>query len=149
MDKITMIKALEDARKLHQLQMTKIQQLIAGKKIEHPTAVGKMDCECGLWFYGNKENLIAILGAQLFERLDKSHEAWHMEYRKIYNIFYKGEKKSFFSKLIGSKVDTLELDKAKLYYSELQAITKELLHTAETAIRRVSALSDAKFRALR
>ena len=144
-----MIKALEDAKKLHQLQMSKIEQLIEGKKIEHPTAVGKMDCECGSWFYSNKDKMVAILGLQLFERLDNTHEEWHREYSKIYNIFFKEEKKSFFSKLIGSKVDPLELDKVKLYYSDLRKITESLLHTADSALRRVSALSSEKFKALK
>ena len=39
----------------------------------------------------------------------------------------------------------MKLDKAKLYFSELQKDTEELLAISDSAIRRVSALSDSKF----
>lgn len=88
-----------------------------------------------------------ILGSQLFNRLDKHHEAWHQEYLNIYNIFFKEDKKTgIFSKIFGiGKVDTLTLDKANAYFVELQHATEELLKASESATRRVSALQDSKF----
>jgi len=145
MGKSEILKSLEDAKKLHQEQMLKIEKAIEGKEVENPPELGKMECGCGSWFYSNKEYMISILGLQLFERLDKMHEMWHMEYSKIYNILFAQKKKGLFSKLLGNKIDPLEMDKVKLYYKDLGDITDELLHVADAAIRRVGALSESKF----
>ena len=146
MNKQRMLDDLENAKKIHLQQMQKIADVLEGKQVEHPTALGKMECECGVWFYSNQERMINILGAQLFHRLDDAHEAWHRDYVNIYNIFFKEKKTGLFSKLLGTnKVDAMTLDKAKLYYSELKKDTDELFHAADAAIRRVSALSSSKF----
>jgi len=147
MRKEDMIEAIEDAKNLHLEQMQKIKSEMAGKKVENPTALGKMECECGLWFHANEKIMIDILGLQLFERLDKNHEQWHVDYENIYNLFFKEEgKKGFLSKIIAAtSSDMMKIDKGKLYFSELQKDTKELLKTSEIALRRVAALSNSKF----
>jgi hypothetical protein len=146
MTKTQMLDALENAKQTHLAQMDKIKAVIAGKEVKHPTALGKMECECGIWFYSHEEQMKQILGLQLFERLDRSHENWHRDYVSIYEIYFKEEKKGFFAKILGTnKVDDLQRDKAKLYFVELQKDTEELLAISEAAIRRVSALNDSKF----
>jgi len=146
MTKSEMIDAIENAKSIHQEQMHKIESEIAGVKIANPTAPGKMDCECGIWFYKHEKEMQDILGLQLFERLDRGHEKWHIDYINIYNLFFKEEKKGVFTKIFGSsKVNEMTLDKAKLYYQDLQKDTEELLKVSDSAIRRVSALSDSKF----
>ena len=146
MRKEEMIDAIENAKSLHLEQMQKIKSEMAGNKIENPTALGKMDCDCGLWFHANEKIMKDILGLQLFERLDKNHEQWHYDYKNIFNLFFKEEKKGFFSKIIAaSKSDMMKIDKAKLYFSELQKDTNELLKTSDIALRRVAALSEKKF----
>ena len=146
MNKQQMLDAMDHAKKNHMSQMTKIESVIAGKEIANPTALGKMDCDCGIWFYSNKNMMKEILGAQLFEKLDLLHEKWHRDYVNIYNIYFKEENKSFLSKLIGScKIDEMTKDKAKLYYSELKQDTDEILKVTEIAKRRVYAISDSKF----
>ena len=146
MTKVEMVQAIENAKHVHLEQMDKIESEIAGKKVENPTALGKMDCECGIWFHAHEKEMKNICGLQLFERLDKSHEKWHIDYANIYNLFFKEEKKGLFSKIIGShKISEMKLDKGKLYFSELQKDTDELLSASESALRRVSALSDSKF----
>ena len=147
MTKPEMIQAIENAKHVHIEQMNKIQSEIAGKKVTNPTALGKMECECGIWFHSHEKEMKNICGLQLFNRLDKAHEKWHIDYESIYKLFFKEEKKGLFSKIIGSsKPDEMTLDKAKYYYSELQKDTDELLTVSDSAIRRVSALSDAKFK---
>ena len=141
-----MLDAIENAKQIHVAQMDKIQSVIDGKKVDNPTALGKMDCECGVWFYSNEKRMKEILGAQLFDRLDQYHEKWHRDYVNIYDIYFKEEKKSFFSKFLGTnQPDEMMRDKAKLYYSELKKDTAELLKASESATRRVAALSDTKF----
>jgi len=141
-----MLQAIENAKHIHLEQMNKIKLEIAGKEVQNPTALGKMDCECGIWFYAHEKEMKNVCGLQLFERLDKSHEKWHIDYANIYNLFFKEEKKGFFSKIIGfGKQNEMKLDKAKLYFSELQKDTEELLLVSDSAIRRVSALRESKF----
>jgi len=149
MTKEQMLEALESAHQTHQQQMEKIRTVIEGKEIENPPAIGKMECVCGSWFYAHVDAMKRILGLQLFERLDSAHEAWHRDYVNIYNIYFKEEKKGFFSKLLGAnKVDPLQQDKAKLYFIELEKDSEELLSASASAQRRVTALSDSKFDSL-
>lgn len=123
--------------------------MMKGQEVQNPTALSKKECECGVWFYTNEKMMKDILGAQLFDRLDKHHENWHKNYLSIYEIFFKEDpkkKKGLISKIFGKgKIDSLTLDKAKLYFSELQNATDELLIASESAMRRVSALKESKF----
>ena len=146
MTKEEMLDAMENAKNVHLNQMQKVNDEIKGKKIENPTALGKMDCECGIWFHNNEKRVIEICGLQLFERLDASHEKWHSDYADIYKLFYLEEKKGIFSKIKETlSSNQMKIDKAKLYYSELKKDTKELLSIADSATRRISALSKSKF----
>ena len=78
--------------------------------------------------------------------LENLHTKWHVEYARIYEIFFKKKQKGFFSKIMGThRVDEMEIDKAKLYYSELLVTTKELLKILDSSERRISALNDGKF----
>jgi len=48
--------------------------------------------------------------------------------------------------MIGSSsISDMDLDKAKLYYSELEITTQELLKALGSAERRMSALPESKF----
>jgi len=146
MNKEEMLLSIERAKHAHLEQMYKIDALTKGKKVKNPTPIGKMNCECGGWFYANEKLMKDILGLQLFERLDMYHEQWHTEYLHIYDIFFKNRNKGLFSKLIGSdKISEMDLDKAKLYYVELKETTDELLKVSNAAERRVAAVGDAKF----
>lgn len=147
MTKQQMLDAIENAKNVHIKQMKKIESVLDGKKIDDPTALGKMECECGQWFHANEQEIIAILGMQFFERLDKHHEVWHLNYASIYKLLFVEEKKGLFSKVLSSITqDSMKIDKAKFYYTQLQRDTFELLKTSEAASRRVIALSDAKFK---
>ncbi|MEA1983671.1 MAG: CZB domain-containing protein [Campylobacterota bacterium] len=145
MTKLEMTEAIEKAKAVHLAQMDKIKSEMLGKTVSNPTAPGKTECEYGVWFYGNEEIMKNILGLQLFEHLERDHAQWHQDYHSIHKLFFKEEKKGLFSKILGKKHDEMTLDKAKLYYSELEKDTKALLLTIESALRRVSALSESKF----
>lgn len=146
MNKNEMIAELEHAKKVHIEQMQKITSLLKGEAVPNPTPVAKTECAYGIWFYGNKEKIIRILGAQLYERIDKLHEAWHHGYVKIYDLFFREKKTGLFSKILGTdKPSSLDLDKGQLYYTELYEITKNLLAANDSAIRRASALNESKF----
>ena len=146
MDKIQTLEAIENARNSHLSQMEKITAVINGEKVNNPTAVSKTQCTFGKWLYSDENNLKHILGALFYNNLETMHAKWHNEYVKLFDIFFKDEKKGFFSKLVGAnKIDPMDVDKAKLYFSELESTTAELLKILASCERRITALSESKF----
>ena len=146
MDKNQTLEAMVAAKKSHETQMAKIEAAINGENVENPTAVAKTMCHFGKWLYAEENHIEEILGELFYEKLEKAHAQWHTEYVRVFNIFHKNKKSGFFAGLLGSnKVDDLEIDKAKLYYRELEVTTKELLHVLGSCERRISAMSEAKF----
>ena len=147
MDKEKTLEAIQKARAAHESQMAKIEALIDGKEVDNPTAVAKTKCEFGKWLYDEDNKVQKVLGAQFYQTIETVHEQWHIEYMRIFEIFFKDKKKGFFSKIVGSdKVNDMEIDKAKLYYSELLKTTDDLLKILASSERRITALSDSKFR---
>ena len=146
MDKEKTIEAIANAKKAHENQMKKIEALLKGKEVENPTAVLKTECEFGKWLYDENNHLKELLGGLFYSNLETLHGRWHIEYSRVFEIFFKPKKKGFFSKAFSSgKVDGMELDKAKLYYLELEATTKELLKAISSSQRRIEALREEKF----
>jgi hypothetical protein len=146
MNKDETLEAIQKARLSHETQMAKIKSVINGDEVKDPTAVLKTECEFGKWLYDDNNHVQKILGSQFYNNIETLHSRWHTEYTKIFNIFFKNRKKSFFSKIMGTdKVDEMELDKAKLYYSELLETTNDLLKALDTSQRRIQALGDSKF----
>jgi len=146
MDKLQTVEAIVNARKAHESQMKKIEALLKGKEVENPTAVLKTECEFGQWLYDDNNHLKELLGELFYTNLETLHGRWHIEYSRLFEIFFKPKKKGFFSKAFGGdKVDGMELDKAKLYYSELEATTNELLKAISSSQRRIEALKEEKF----
>jgi hypothetical protein len=146
MDKKTTLAAIEKVKHSHEAQMTKIETLLDGLDVNNATPIAKSQCAFGQWLYAQDNHLEDILGTQFYAKLDSQHEQWHLQYVKIYNIFFKDKKTGFFAGLLGgNKVDDLLIDKAKMYYSELQPISDELIHTLDACHRRANAMSDTKF----
>lgn len=141
------LEAIEKARNAHESQMSKIEKLVHGEEVAHPTAVAKTQCAFGKWLYGKDNHLEELLGSLFYNNLEQIHAQWHSEYVRVHQIFFnEKKKKGFFAHLVGTdKVDDLEIDKAKLYYTELQATTKELLSVLASCERRVTAMPDSKF----
>jgi len=151
MNKVQTFELIEEMKKSNEFQMHKIELLLDGKEVDELTTVPKTECDFGKLLYPNELHLRNVLGSLFYEKIDFFHEKWHEEYNKIYKIFEeylksKNEKKGFFSKLIGDKkVSEMDIDRAKLYYSELKATSTELIKTIEMCQRRVNALSESKF----
>ena len=147
MDKLTTIQRIAHAKVAHENQMKKIVALLNKKEVENLTPADKMECEFGLWLYNRENRLREILGVLFYTNLDTIHTRWHEEYLKIYDIFFKPKsKKGFLSKMFKiNAVDDMTLDKAKLYYSELEATSDELLRMLGSSQRRIEALKEEKF----
>lgn len=146
MNKENTIKSIQDVRKHHEIQMQKLEMLVNGKNVTGITPALKSECNFGKWFYSHDNHIEEIIGLQFYENLEKLHSAWHRQYIIIYNAIFSDKQKGFFSKLLGSsKVDTLKLDKAKVYLSELKGTSEKLLQALDASNRRITALSDTKF----
>ncbi len=147
MTKSQTIEAIEKARLSHIGQMQKIELMLKGVSVDNPTTVSKMKCEFGKWLYGRDEHFIKnLLGLQFYEELDREHEAWHIEYAKIYELLFAKKKEGFFAKIFQKNtLDTLSLDKAKAYYVELTVNTERLLKLLEKSKRRMMAINESKF----
>ncbi|MFT7003051.1 MAG: hypothetical protein ACJAWW_000385 [Sulfurimonas sp.] len=146
MDKYTTLESIINAKKIHEVQMTKIKASINGVIVKAPTQTSKEKCAFGNWLYDEQYHLREILGSMFYDKIETLHARWHIEYLKIFEIFFKERKKGFFNKMLGtSKVSTMELDKAKMYYFELEATSKELFKALESSQRRIAALAESKF----
>ena len=146
MDKEKTLESIQNARKAHEAQMDKIKAAINGESVKNPTAVAKTKCAFGIWLYDDENHLRDILGSFFYDNMEVLHAKWHSEYFRIYEILFKDKKKGFFSKITGSsKVSDMDLDKAKLYYTELEVTTQELLKALGASERRIGALPESKF----
>ena len=147
MDKAKTLESVLNAKKAHESQMQKIDTAIEGGVVPNPTSISKTECDFGKWLYHEDSNLRKILGALFYDKLELLHGQWHNEYAKVFEIlFKKEEKKGFFSKFTKtSKISEMDIDRVKLYYSELAITTKELLQTIDASHRRLMALQESKF----
>jgi len=146
MTKLDTLEAIDKAKNSHIKQMEKIEAVLNGASVENPTTVSKMKCDFGQWLYGeDREMLEHILGTLFYNELDEAHEDWHKGYAKIHALIFHEQPKGFFTKLFNNKVDPLNIDKAKIYFMELEQVTKKLLGILEKSKRRMSALNESKF----
>ena len=104
------------------------------------------NCSYAKWYLSQDEKMIKQrIGLQPMEKLAPIHKEWHATYKKIIDIFYP-KKKSFLKKIINIGPTPQELDKAKSYMFDLHNITNELEDIITSIKRRVTALSESKFR---
>ena len=129
------------------MQMEKIESALDGREVENPTAVEKTQCNFGKWLYSDEKHLRNILGSLFYNNIEALHGKWHNEYGLVFGVLFKTQKKvGMFAKMVGlGKASDMDIDKAKLYYSELKKTTDELLKAIAVAERRVSALQESKF----
>lgn len=146
MDKNATLNAILKAKKSHIDRMNKVDARLNGLSDEALVLISKKECGFGTWFYGDKK-LKAKLGTQFYENLENLHSKWHIEYQKLYELCYESRnKKGILSKIVGKQtISQMDLDKAKLYYSDLEITTSELVKAIDASYRRLSALSESYF----
>ena len=148
MTKEDMLHKIKSARQSHNYQIQKIKFLVEGVPLkEDPTPVSYKACGFGSWMYGDEEQLRKLIGPKSFEEIEQQHIIWHTAYQKIYEIYYGQAKKGLFAKFTGGKpkVDSLQQDKAKAYFNDLQKITYDLLEKLNALEKRVSLMSESHF----
>lgn len=146
MNKEKTIEGIVKAKRVHEIQMKKIKTLVSGVWINNPTAAAKTECDFGKWLYDENNHIRELLGDLFYTNIETLHSRWHMEYARIYDMFYKKKRSGFLGNIFGSnKATEMELDKAKLYCSELEITTSELLKAIDVSQRRLKALPESKF----
>jgi len=146
MDKEQALADIHEAKYALEVQMAKMEDLMKGMDVPNPVAAAKEKCEFGKWLYSHDNRMKEILGELFYQRLETLHKKWFVDYMKIYDMFIHEDKKTFLSKLLNaSSISSLDLDKAKLYFVELEETTKELLINLEKSERRLNALNESKF----
>lgn len=146
MDKNVTLQGILEAKKSHLDRMNKVKARINCTSDDELLLISRTECGFGIWFYGDKR-LKSMLGTQFYENLEQLHSKWHLEYQKIYEIFDESKsKKGLISKLVGKqKISQMDLDKAKLYYSDLEITTSELVKAIDASYRRLNALNESYF----
>lgn len=144
MNKEQTLESMEKAKRSLTFDMRTIESLLEGKDIASIPTVYKTNCSFGEWLYNEENNLKNLLGPIFFKELDAYHSQLHEEYRRIYIIFY-GEP-SGATKPKKNKVTPMELDKCKLYYSEMKLSFDKLLKSMASSKRRLEALAPEKFK---
>ena len=146
MDKEQALEDIQKAKYALEVQMTKLKDLMNGMDVPNPVAAAKEKCEFGKWLYSYDNHMRTILGEIFYLRLEELHKQWFVDYMKIFDMFVHKDEKTFLSKLLhASSISPLDLDKAKLYFLELEETTKDLLINLEKSERRLSALNESKF----
>ncbi len=148
MMKKQVLRAIEHAYEYHVEQMEKVTLLIEGKKVKNPTPRMKNECEFGQWLYGDASRIKTLLGIHFYTSMELIHEYWHMQYEKLYDIYYDEAERGVFAKLFANrrKLDPQEYAEAKKCYEELQKATDDLLEALTSSKRRILALKEYIFK---
>lgn len=143
MNKQQTLQSLEDARRNHQNALQKVKSLIDKKDVNSIPCVYKTGCEFGKWLYDESINLKKLLGSIFYKELDALHSQWHLEYRKIFLIFFtEPDEKGVYK---AKKVEDMQIDKCRLYYTELETTSEKLFKSLLSCKRRLDALAPEKF----
>lgn len=144
MNKQKTLESLEHSKRSLEFNMQTIKSLLDEKNVASIPSVYKISSHFGKWLYDENNNLKNLLGPIFYKDLDAYNSLWHEEYRKIYIIFF-GEPNNS-GKIKKNKVSQMDIDKCKLYYSEMQTTTNKLLKALASSKRRLEALAEEKFK---
>jgi len=146
MNKAHTVQSIINIIKDHNLKMRIIQDALKGQKIYETIPKEPKLCIFTIWLKDGDNHFKEILGTLFFGNLKKLHTQWYSEYIKIYNIFFKEEEKGILSRLLHApKANEMDIDRAKLYYLDLEKYSQELLHSLASSKRRLEALNETKF----
>ncbi len=142
MDKQQTLLSLEKSRRNLEFNLQTIKSLIDGKEVANIPSTNKHECMFGVWLYSKDNNLKNLLGGIFFRDLDVYYTQWYDEYTKIYILMF-GE---VFNTDKKKKITQMDIDKSKLYFSELSQTTDKLLRALNSSKRRLEALAEEKFK---
>jgi hypothetical protein len=150
MKKKDVIEAIDHAYEYHVEQMEKVTLLVKGDKVKNMPPKEKDECEFGHWLYGSAKRIKRLLGIQFYSNMELIHEFWHIQYEKIYDVYYKDKKDRILTKLLGSRrrLSKEEFEEVQHYYKDIKRATKDLLGALDASKRRIIALKESVFKDL-
>ena len=153
MEKKHILEHLRAAKSAHIKWVEKAKLLINGIEVkEDAIPVDSTECKFGKWFYGEGQllNSFANNPAECMVKIEELHFNLHYMYMNIFNMYFNKPKKGFFAKLFGKRniLSQDEIEQAKLYYNDLEGISKNLLEEINRLERRLLATSEEKIKQL-
>ncbi|QOP45035.1 CZB domain-containing protein [Sulfurimonas paralvinellae] len=148
MTKKEVLKAIEHAYEYHVDQMEKVTHLVNGEKVKNPTPRMPNECEFGRWLYGDASRIKGLLGIRFYKNMELIHEFWHIQYEKIYEIYYEhDQEKGLLTKILHHRhrLSKEEFEEAQHYYKDLKQATEDLLEVLTASKRRIIALKERMF----
>jgi len=147
MNKNEVLDHLRAAKAAHINWVQRAKLLVSGFDIkEDAIPVNSTECKFGKWFYSDAQKLNALQNNPLecMTTIESLHFQLHDIYLKIYKIYYQLESKGFFSKLFGLKrrVTDEENETAKMYFDEMEQVSKKLLEEINRMERRIVAIGN-------
>lgn len=145
MDREEILDQLKIGKAVHTGWLQKARQVIDGFTInETSTPVTSTECQFGLWFYtdGQRLNSLRNNSPQSMKNIEKLHYTLHETYQDIYDIYYGGKSKGFFSsKFSKRKVKDKDIELAKSYYEKMKKTTDELIGEFTRMERRIAVIN--------
>ena len=153
MIKADILTQLRAAKAAHIAWVQRAKLLISGFEMDKDAIpVNSTECKFGKWFYsdGKLLSLIRNNPKEYMIEMEELHFKLHNVYLNIFAIYYKNEKKSFFSHFFSSKKKINDPDKelAKQYLCELEEISNNLIKSINRMERRIVAISAKEIEAL-
>ena len=155
MKKEDVLHHLRAAKSAHIKWVQKAKMLINGIEVsEDAIPVNSTECKFGIWFYSDGQILNSLSNNPLecMQSIESLHFELHDIYLKIFSIYFSENKKpGFFAKLFGfnkKNITSIEQEKAKEYFHNMEQISHELLDEINRLERRLLAVSEEKIDAL-
>jgi hypothetical protein len=152
MDREEILESIKAARRAHQKWVQEAYKLVTSHKIsEGELPVKYTECTFGKWLHSDGALLVRLDSKEALEEINIKHQMLHIEYKKIYEIFFhEEEEQSFLGKLLHLKPSISEEENAVAlhYYKILEAISDNLLELMESLEKRIAALPRNVFDAI-
>jgi hypothetical protein len=150
-DRADILDHIKSARHAHQKWVESARALVSDITVEkNDIPVKHTECHFGRWFYSEGVKLAQLDKLNYIEQIDKKHQELHEEYKKIYNIYFAHDDRSFFGKLFNTKPTIFYSDEqlAKRSFQNLQEISKDLLNLLELLEKHIALLPRAALDAI-
>ena len=151
MDRNEMLDHLKGARRAHLKWVQSAEALISELPVDNnDVPVEYTACNFGRWLYSDGQKLAKLDGIKYLEEIAIKHQELHEEYRKIYNIYFGQDNRSFLGKLFNSKpkINNYDQQLAKKHYQKLKNISEDLLTLIELLEKHIAVLPRAAFDAI-
>lgn len=143
MNKQQTIEALKSLKNSFDIEASRISSLSEGREINALFSTDAKQSKFGLVIYNEELRFKELLGSIFFDNLQVYNNSFHEDYKKIYDIFVKDASNP--KKIKFNKVEAMDIDRARAYYSDLSQTIKKLDEILDACLRRLTALSEARF----